>query len=304
MDTAVLRHLISSWQEYLLAERGLSNTTASAYREDLFNFIAFEEELAKSGASSMKLDEPEIFLYMAWLNSQGNCSKTVARRLSSMRSFFSFALEEGLLANNPVQSFENPKLPQHLPYVLDREGMAKILDAPRADNKCGVRDKCILELLYASGIRVSELCGLKIDNIDFQTGLIRVFGKGKKERIVPIHQLMQDMLHDYVAKWRPLFSPVCRNAFTNRSGKSLTRQYIWKMIRKYALQAGIVQPVSPHTFRHSFATHLLEGGADLRAVQVLLGHADIAATELYTHIQPERLYRLHQQYHPRNNPEK
>lgn len=300
MDASVLRHMIFPWQEHLLAERGLSGATANAYSEDLCNFINFEEELANSGASSMKLDENEIFLYLAWLNSHKISSRTIARRLSALRSFFSFALEEGVLGHNPVESFENPKLPQYLPYVLDREGMTKILAAPPTGDKCGIRDRCMLELLYASGIRVSELCDLKIDNIDFQTGLIRVFGKGKKERIVPIHQLMQDLLQDYVAKWRPLFSPVCRNAFTNRSGKGLSRQYVWKMIRKYAQQAGIFQPVSPHTFRHSFATHLLEGGADLRAVQVLLGHADIAATELYTHIQPDRLYRLHQQYHPRN----
>lgn len=300
MDIYSLRNLISSWQEHLLAERGLANTTVAAYMDDLSNFIVFEEDLKNCSEDDPRLDEQEIFLYLAWLRSRGNTGRTISRRLSALRSFFSYAIEESMLEGNPVLSFENPKLPQYLPYVLEHDNMEKILSIPRMDNKCGMRDKCILELLYAAGLRVTELCELKIENIDLQSGMLRVFGKGRKERIVPIHHLMQDLLQQFINQWRPLFSPTCRNVFTNRSGKRLSRQYIWKMIKKYAQLAGIPQAVSPHTFRHSFATHLLEGGADLRAVQVLLGHADIGATELYTHIQPNRLYKIHQQFHPRN----
>lgn len=158
----------------------------------------------------------------------------------------------------------------------------------------------MLEMLYAAGLRVSELCNLSVADLDLQRGLVRVFGKGAKERLVPLHDMIQALLGDYLRSWRPLFSPGGNQLFVNRSGRALSRQYIWKMVKKYTLLAGIRRAVSPHTFRHSFATHLLEGGADLRAVQLLLGHADISATEIYTHVQAERLRGIHHQFHPRS----
>lgn len=288
------------WLDYLLAQRGLSPRTVEAYGQDLESFFLFEEELAQSGGRASCPDEQEIFLYLAWLRAKGNTGRTLARRLSALRAFFAFVVEEGGLKANPALLLENPKLPQHLPEVLSREEMKKLLALPDMDEKSGRRDRCMLELLYAAGLRVSELCNLSVADLDLQRGLVRVFGKGAKERLVPLHDMIQDLLGDYLRSWRPLFSPGGNQLFVNRSGRALSRQYIWKVVKKYALLAGIRRAVSPHTFRHSFATHLLEGGADLRAVQLLLGHADISATEIYTHVQAERLRGVHHQFHPRS----
>ena len=283
-----------------LAQRGLSPRTVESYGQDLESFFLFEEELAQSGGSASCPDEQEIFLYLAWLRSRGNTGRTLARRLSALRAFFAFAVEEGALKANPALLLENPKLPQHLPEVLSREEMEKLLALPDMDEKSGRRDRCMLEMLYAAGLRVSELCNLSVADLDLQRGLVRIFGKGAKERLVPLHDMIQALLDDYLRSWRPLFSPGGNQLFVNRSGRALSRQYIWKMVKKYTLLAGIRRAVSPHTFRHSFATHLLEGGADLRAVQLLLGHADISATEIYTHVQAERLRGIHHQFHPRS----
>lgn len=295
-----LAGLLPGWRDYLLAQRGLSPRTVDSYGQDLENFFLFREELARGGDLSAMPDEQEIFLYLAWLRSRRNTGRTLARRLSALRAFFSFAVEEGVLKTNPTQLLENPKLPQHLPEVLNREEMERLLALPDMRDKSGRRDRCMLELLYAAGLRVSELCELSTADLDLQRGLVRVFGKGAKERLVPLHSLVQDLLDAYLRQWRPAFKPGGNQLFVNRSGRALSRQYIWKMVKKYAMLAGIRRPISPHTFRHSFATHLLEGGADLRAVQLLLGHADISATEIYTHVQAERLRGVHRQFHPRS----
>ena len=204
------------------------------------------------------------------------------------------------MTKNPALLLENPKLPLHLPEVLRKDEMEALLAQPDCGVKTGARDRCMLEMLYAAGLRVSELCNLDVLDLDLQRGLVRVFGKGAKERLVPLHDAMQQMLATYLKDWRPAFSPTGGQLFVNRSGRALSRQYVWKMVKNYALQAGIRRAISPHTFRHSFATHLLEGGADLRSVQLLLGHADISATEIYTHVQAERLRALHHQFHPRS----
>ncbi|MBQ9453578.1 MAG: site-specific tyrosine recombinase XerD [Desulfovibrio sp.] len=298
-----LADLVPQWCDSLLAQRGLSPNTVEAYAQDLQNFFLYRQELTQSGSSPHTPDDQEIFLYLAWLRARGNTGKTLARRLSALRAFFAFAVEEGMLAQNPTQLLNNPKLPLHLPEVLTRNEMENLLLQPDMHKKCGWRDRCILELLYAAGLRVSELCSLCVSDLDMQRGLVRVFGKGAKDRLVPLHELMQTMLTDYLHQWRPQFAPTGNQLFVNRSGHMLTRQYIWKMVKKYALAAGIRRPISPHTFRHSFATHLLEGGADLRAVQMLLGHADISATEIYTHVQAERLRNIHRQFHPRSRME-
>lgn len=295
-----LAGLLSAWRDYLLAQRGLSPRTVDSYGQDLENFFLFREELALGGGVSAMPDEQEIFFYLAWLRSRRNTGRTLARRLSALRAFFSFAVEEGVLKTNPAQLLENPKLPQHLPEVLNREEMERLLALPDMRDKSGRRDRCMLELLYAAGLRVSELCELSLADLDLQRGLVRVFGKGAKERLVPLHSLIQDLLEAYLRQWRPAFKPSGNQLFVNRSGRALSRQYVWKMVKKYAVLAGIRRAISPHTFRHSFATHLLEGGADLRTVQLLLGHADISATEIYTHVQAERLRGVHRQFHPRS----
>lgn len=295
-----LSGLLAPWKDYLLAQRGLSPRSVESYGQDLESFFLFQEELAQGGSASGVLNEQEVFLYLAWSRARRNSGRTLARRLSALRAFFSFAVEEGSLRANPALLLENPKLPHYLPEVLSREEMERLLALPDMNDRSGRRDRCMLELLYAAGLRVSELCNLCVRDLDLQRGLVRVFGKGAKERLVPLHDMIQKLLAGYLRHWRPAFSPGGEQLFVNRSGRALSRQYVWKMVKKYALAAGIRRPISPHTFRHSFATHLLEGGADLRAVQLLLGHADISATEIYTHVQAERLRGVHRQFHPRS----
>ena len=297
-----LATMLPMWLDFLLAQRGLSSNTVEAYGQDMESFFLYRQELAQ-GADPQSLrdpDEQEIFLYLAWLRARQNTGRTLARRLSALRAFFAFAVDEGGLKKNPAELLENPKLPQHLPEVLTRDEMEALLAKPDLRDKCGKRDRCMLELLYAAGLRVSELCAMCVPDLDLQRGLVRVFGKGSKERLVPLHDQMQQMLAQYLSSCRPSFTPTGNQLFVNRSGRGLTRQYVWKMVKKYALEAGIRRAISPHTFRHSFATHLLEGGADLRAVQMLLGHADISATEIYTHVQADRLRGIHHQFHPRS----
>lgn len=311
--SAPLAALLPRWQDYLLAQRGLSVRTVDAYIRDLENFFLFLSLLdaeqdagngdavnAPCGECRHEVREDVLFLYLSWMRSRGNVGRTVARRISSLRAFFAYAVDEGLVARNPAALLENPRLPLHLPEVLSQDEMSAILNVPCLNTKKGYRDRCMLEMLYAAGLRVSELCGLMLDDLDLQRGLVRVFGKGAKERLVPVHDLAQTMLAEYLRHWRPQFRPTVSRLFVNRDGRPLSRQYVWRLIRDYAVRAGIHRAISPHAFRHSFATHLLEGGADLRAVQLLLGHADISATEIYTHVQAERLRGIHHRFHPRS----
>jgi integrase/recombinase XerD len=294
--------LVAAWLDQLLAERGLAVNTVTAYRQDLRDFHAFFEEISGAPpdlATLDKLDEHTLFLYFVWLRKRGSAGRSLARHLSSLRGFFAYALEEKVISNNPALFLERPKLTGLLPEVLNEREMDAILALPDMREKLGVRDRCMLEILYGAGLRVSELCNLRILDLDAQQGVLRVFGKGAKERLVPLHGMAVSLLCDYVRDWRPAFSPREAAFFLNRSGKRLSRVGLWKIVRKYALRAGIRRAISPHAFRHSFATHLLEGGADLRSVQLLLGHADISATEIYTHVQSGRLRRIHNAYHPR-----
>ena len=301
ISAAPLRGLIQRWLDHLLAERALSPHTAAAYEQDMHSFLNHLEELHGADWTRIPaLDEQSLCLYLAWLRGRGHSGRTLSRHLSSLRGFFAYAVREGQWTENPAALLENPKLPSLLPEVLTQEEMACLLDQPDLRDRQGQRDRCLLELLYASGLRVSELCDLQLLDVDSQRRLLRVFGKGSKERLVPLHELAMDMLDNYLRHWRSNFAPKESFVFLNRSGRGLTRQYVWKMVKKYTLLAGITKDVSPHTFRHSFATHLLEGGADLRTVQLLLGHADISATEIYTHVQAQRLLSLHRQYHPRS----
>lgn len=298
-----LTRLLPQWLDNLLAQRGLSPRTVEAYGRDVENFFLYAAEAGEEGESRDEgafPDSRDLFLYLAWMRGRGNTGRTLARRLSALRAFFAYAVEEGVLDANPATLVENPHLPQHLPEVLSREEMERLLALPDMESKNGWRERCMLELLYAAGLRVSELCSLTVGDLDLQAGLVRVFGKGAKERLVPLHGLAVRLLDEYLRRWRPLFRPAGNHLFVNRAGGPLSRQFVWKRIKALALEAGIRRPISPHTFRHSFATHLLEGGADLRAVQTLLGHADISATEIYTHVQAERLRGIHRRFHPRS----
>lgn len=256
--------------------------------------------MSADAASPLVVDEALMFLHLAWLRKRGKGGRSLARHLSALRGFFAYAVEQGWVGDNPALLLENPQIASMLPEVLSREEMNTVLAKPDMTDRLGFRDRCILELLYAAGLRVSEVCGLRLPQLDMQRGLVRVFGKGSKERLVPLHSLMCSLLESYIDTWRKQLNPQESFLFLNRSGRGLSRQYLWKMLRKYVSLAGIQRSISPHTFRHSFATHLLEGGADLRTVQLLLGHADISATEIYTHVQGDRLKMLHQRFHPRS----
>lgn len=289
-------HLAFAWLDTLIAERGLSQNTVAAYRQDLNALAEFLEELE---LPLSKLDSDDLLLLLAWLRQRGDVNRTLARRISGLRSFFSWLVEEKELKLNPALYLDSPKLPSLLPDVLSQEDVLKVLGIP-ANNNLGLRDKAMLELLYAAGLRVSELIQLEPLDIDFQRGVVRIFGKGSKERYVPLHTTALTRLTAYLRDVRPQFKPKSKQIFLNRSGQGLTRQGVWKLVKRYALKAEITTDISPHTFRHSFATHLLEGGADLRSVQLLLGHADLAATELYTHVEAKRLQKIHQSFHPRS----
>ena len=238
-------------------------------------------------------------MYLAWLRARKNAGRTLARRLSALRGFFEYTVEEGLLESNPASLLESPRLPQYLPEVLSKAEMDRLLQLPDMREKCGRRDRCLLEMLYAAGLRVSEVCNLLVADVDMQRGLVLVSGKGAKDRLVPLHALVLDLLQQWLSFWRDEFSPQSRHLFLNRSGKGLSRQYVWKMVkntpcwRAYGVpyrRTPSAIPLPPICWR----------GADLRAVQLLLGHADISATEIYTHVQAERLHALHRQFHPRS----
>ncbi|WP_319466855.1 site-specific tyrosine recombinase XerD [uncultured Pseudodesulfovibrio sp.] len=288
---------VDRYLEHILIEKGLSENSLSGYSQDLASLLAF---LSAKSFRLEELTDQTLFLYLTYLRAKGLKSRSLARHLSSLRGFFSYAVAEKWYKEDPGHLLENPKLPKKLPEFLTRAEIARILDLPDGSTKLGMRDKAMLELLYAAGLRVSELIQMKVLDYDAQVGLLRVFGKGSKERLVPIHYTAQDVLNRYLKQTRPSFKPAEDYMFLNRSGKGLTRQGVWKLIKKFAAKAEIKRSISPHTFRHSFATHLLEGGADLRTVQLLLGHADISATEIYTHIQSGRLKNIHQEYHPRS----
>ena len=288
---------VDAWLEDLLVTKGLSENTLTAYAQDL---RLFQDFLAERGTRLEDVTDDTIFLYLKFAHEHELTARSRARKLASLRGLFAYAVAEGWLAANPAKLIETPKLPKGLPDVLTREEMKTLLAEPDLETNLGFRDRTMLELLYACGLRISELIGLTALDFDAQAGVLRVFGKGSKERLVPMHALAQELLAKYLATVRPAFGPVKEVLFLNRSGKGLTRQGVWKLIKRYALRAGIDKEIHPHSLRHSFATHLLEGGADLRTVQILLGHADIAATEIYTHVQADRLTGIHRAHHPRS----
>lgn len=299
-----LRALGERWLDELLAVRGLSPMTVDSYRQDIASLSSFLEEsglgdcTAKQALS--RLDDEQLLLFVVWLRRRGDGKRTLARRLSCLRGFLGWCVDLGLMEGNPAELLDGPKLPRVLPNVLTRQEVLALIDAPDTRTRLGRRDHAMLELMYASGLRVSELVHLRPLDIDLQSGVVRVFGKGRKERLVPMHARAVAVMDDYLRSVRPEFMPQESVVFLNRSGMGLTRQAVWKLIRRYALEARIGRDISPHTMRHTFATHLLEGGADLRTVQMLLGHSDLAATELYTHVRSDLLEDVYRRCHPRN----
>jgi integrase/recombinase XerD len=291
--------LIDEYINYLLIEKGCSPHTIEAYSRDLGNFMA---HIRAGGLSRIQQVTPETVLsHLAEERERGLCSKSVNRKLAAVRGFYKFLIREGRVDRNPLANIEMAKGWMHLPDTLSREEMNRLLAQPGLTGAGSHRDKAMLEVLYASGIRVSELIGLTMNAVNWQVGYLLVMGKGGKERIVPVGRCAYDALNRYVVSGRPGLLKQKQNdmLFLNKSGEGFTRQGLWKVIKKYAERAGLKQKVHPHTFRHSFATHLIEGGADLRSVQIMLGHADISTTQIYTHITRERLKDVHRKYHPR-----
>ena len=290
-------------QEYLAVlklERNLSGNTLSSYKNDINSFINFLE--SKSISDFSDVDSKILVGFFKVLKDSGLTSTSAARYHSSIKGFFSYLHQNNYLQSNPVDKINPPKLSRKLPAVLNVSEIDKILDLPDISDKFGLRDKAILEVLYACGLRVSELLHLKISDMYFNEEVLRVFGKGGKERLVPIGRSAVKWTKEYLKKARPLLEKKLKSqniVFLNTRGTKLSRMGIWKIIDQYSKQAGIEKEVHPHTFRHSFATHLIEGGADLRAVQEMLGHSDISTTQIYTHIDRDYVKQIHKDFHPR-----
>ena len=292
-------HLLDQYLDYLTVEKGLSSNTLEAYGRDLNRYVAFME---RGGTKSISDIAPgQVLSYLVEMRKEGLAAASANRGLAAIRGFYKFLLTEKIIDKNPLVHIELAKVGMHLPDTLSREEMNVILDQPCGGTKNALRDKAMLELLYASGLRVSELIFLNMGNINWQVGYLVTMGKGKKERVVPIGKSAYDCLYRYVHEARPLFLKRSQSdvLFLNKSGAPFSRQGFWKLVKKYASAAGLQKKVHPHTFRHSFASHLLEGGADLRSVQTMLGHADISTTQIYTHITREGLKEIHRKYHPR-----
>ncbi len=293
-DTWIDRYL-----HHLVVEKGLSRNTIEAYAGDLKGFSDF---LGAKAGLDPRVVSPEMSInYFKSLRSQGLSSRSLARNVSALKGFYKFLLQEGVLEENPLRHLRTPRIIPKLPEVLNREDIERLIEQPKTGHPAGIRDRAMLELLYATGLRVSELVHLSLNDVNLEVGYLRTKGKGMKERIVPIGKAAIEALKDYLRgpRHNPALKSSLPTLFLGRGGRGITRQGFWKLLRKYASAAGIPKRITPHTLRHSFATHLLEGGADLRSLQSMLGHADIATTQIYTHVSRDHLKRLHQKYHPR-----
>jgi integrase/recombinase XerD len=292
------QQVIDRFADALWLEHGLSDNTLTAYRSDM---RAFASWLETQNSDLLAAGREQILRYMMLRVQQGTTARSVARLLSSLRRFYRYYVREGRLHEDPTEKIESPKLGRPLPVSLLEEEVEALLAAPDTSNALGMRDRCMLEVLYSCGLRVSELVKLELSQINLQQGVIRITGKGNKERLVPLGEEAMDWLQRYLQQAR---RDIVKRAqtdtlFPTRSGKAMSRQAFWYTIRKYATQAGINKQLSPHTLRHAFATHLLNHGADLRVVQLLLGHGNLSTTQIYTHVAQERLKSLHAEHHPR-----
>ena len=295
-----MEEIMEQFLNYLSVERGLSSNTISSYRADLVRFVSFLEKHSVKSAGEIKKED--LMKYLLTLKDSGLSVNSISRNLAAIKTFYKFLVNEKYVKENVAGILESPKLWKKLPNVLSIDEVARLLGAPDNRNWMGIRDRASLELLYATGMRVSELVNLKISNLNMDVGFIRCIGKGSKERIIPLGGKAKEAIKRYLDKTRGKLAKGRdqeNSLFLTRLGKRMSRQSFWKMIKSYASRAGIKKDISPHILRHSFATHLLERGADLRIVQEMLGHADISTTQIYTHINKERLKSIHHKYHPR-----
>jgi integrase/recombinase XerD len=290
---------VESFCSHLSLERGLSARTVEAYRRDLEKLVAFAAARGLAAPASVGTGDLREFVYH--LKDQGLQPTSIRRAVSAIRTYFGYLVTEGLVLNDPTDRLEVPRIWRRLPDVLSRAEVATILEAPDPADRLFWRDRSLLEFAYASGVRVGELITLKVRDVDLQEGLALVFGKGARERIVPVGRAALQALIVYLREIRPALAGnrAAGVVFLNARGTPLTRMGVWKILQKQVKRAGVTKRVTPHTLRHSFATHLLEGGADLAAVQEMLGHADIATTQIYTHVEREYLRDVHRRFHPR-----
>jgi integrase/recombinase XerD len=296
-DTEFFKRLLPDYLAALLVERGLAGHTLAAYRSDLSRF---GDWLVREGTRARQCERADLRRYLSALRGQGLSARSAARALAVLRGFFRYLLERGETKQDPTLELETPKLMRALPHFLSAEEVELLLAAPDTATPLGVRDRAMIETMYASGVRVSELVSLKASHLHLDPGFVRVWGKGSKERIVPVGSEAREWLARYLDEVRPKLDTRRAEAlFLSIRGEGMTRQRFWLMIKDYGRKAAITTHLSPHVLRHSFATHLLEHGADLRAVQAMLGHSDISTTEIYTHITRERLRQLYDAKHPR-----
>ena len=295
-----MNRLLESFLFYLASVKGLSKNTLESYRRDAQRFISY---LDNKRIDDIKTITYKHFLdYLTYLREQGLSARSTARMLVSIKQFFKFLQIERIIDTNPAELIKTPRMRTTIPDYLSLEDIERLLSIPGESSQKEIRDKAMLEVLYATGIRVSELVGLELNSVNFELGYIIVFGKGSKERIVPTGEKARNSLRVYLSDSRP---NIIKNRdsiylFVTRRGEKMTRQGFWKILKNYGIKAGIMKGISPHTIRHSFATHLLQRGADLRSIQLMLGHSDISTTQIYTHIANERLKEIHRKYHPRS----
>ncbi|QLQ03742.1 MAG: site-specific tyrosine recombinase XerD [Thiobacillus sp.] len=291
--------LIDRFCDHLWLEDGLADLTLAAYRRDLKTFAAW---LEKERTRSLDMVVPgDLEAYLAWRFARRSQPSSAARYSSALKRFYRYLLRENLIASDPTLNLDRPKLPRALPKTLTETDVERLLNSAGSNTAMGLRDRAMLETLYATGLRVSELVGLKLTALNLNDGVLRVTGKGNKDRLVPLGEESVQWLRRYTLEARPqlLQKRLSDAVFVTARGEGMTRQAFWHLIKRRALAAGIARPLSPHTLRHAFATHLLNHGADLRVVQMLLGHSDISTTQIYTHVARERLKQLHAQHHPR-----
>ena len=293
-----MQEYLDQFIDFLEVERGVSLNTIQSYRRDIEKFMRYAQSKKKDISS---ISREELMNFLMQLKKDGLAATSIARNLASLKTFWKFLTMERIVPENVAAVIETPKTWKTIPDVLNRQEVEKLLGAPSRKGLTGARDKAILELMYATGLRVSEVKDLKKANVNLEAGFVKCSGKGGKERVVPLGRVAKEAIERYVATSRKklLGKKEDEHLFLSRLGKKLSRQSIWKIIQKYAKKAGIKKHITPHTLRHSFATHLLEGGAELRGVQEMLGHADISTTQIYTHINKDKLKKVHDKYHPR-----
>jgi integrase/recombinase XerD len=290
--------MIDRFLDAIWMERGLSENTLGAYRADL---VALSQRLQSKSVDLVAASRADIMDYIAWRVEGGAKPRSTARQLSSFRRFFRYLLREGVINEDPTVNIAMPKIGRSLPQSLTEQDVEALLAAPKVAEALGHRDRTMLEVLYATGVRVSELINLRLNQINLNQGVLRIVGKGDRERLIPLGDEAQDWIREFLEGPRAeiLLERQTEYLFPTRRGDRMTRQAFWHIIKRYAKKAGISKKLSPHTVRHAFATHLLNNGADLRVVQLLLGHSDVSTTQIYTHVARERMKELHSRHHPR-----